>query len=211
MKKLLFLALSLSVLFAADAKIDDDGQREPKMPEFLGNFGKTWKITEENGLDLIERRAKEISQEEIKKNAEKQILNHMTSKKKLPFCKEDKLTKIDIIKRAKEAFLQEGQALTPQALERLNMIFEHLRLDYYVMDVSDLAQIEYAKSKDIKTALILGGYVYEPITDFIENRYIYNDQIEEILNIRCTPSHATYDKATKTISIQEINIERSKK
>lgn len=171
---------------------------------FIGILGKTYPIAEENGLDYIERRAKEITPEMIEKEEMKNINRKLTSTKHLPLCKANRDIKINLLDKAKQAFAGKGILFTDQAQKHLNLILKTLKVDYFVMDISDNAQIAYAKKKGFKNALIMGGYIYDASTDFIENRYMFGEDINDIFNIKCTPTYITYNPNEKSVTIQEI-------
>lgn len=179
--------------------------------EFLGDFGKTFEIKEENGLDAIKRNAKNITKEQIEEKAKENIAKSMISDLHLPFCKANKIIYIDLKKRLLESAKRENIHITNEDIKKIDLLFLNLKVDYAILDIQDPLQIAFAKTKSYQNALVLGGFILDSALDFIPHRYLYNKDMQEMLNVQCTPSYVIFNTETKKLEIQEIYLEGREK
>lgn len=181
--------------------------------DFLGTFGDTYQILEENGQDYIERKMKEKDfQKQMLEDTQKQIKKATNPMHLLPLCMRDNQKVIDFEEMIQnEAKKRNIDLNDPINQAKIKGIFSVFNIHYLILDVNDNRQVSYARENNFKELIVSNGYVYDTkLEDFAEKSFVLPKHMIKDFSLQCVPTALTFDTKTKKLLIKEIDVSKRK-
>ena len=177
--------------------------------EFLGTFGATYNISEKDGIEQIEETMKNSNYEEmLKKETENSIKKALNPKDMLPLCIKNETRQIEFMKKLEQEAKERNIDLNnPANKQKLDLIFNTMNINYYILDANDERQVIYAQKQNFKNLILSNGYVYdERLKEFADHSYVLSDAMIKDFQLKCTPTHIYFDTKSRKLLIDEIDI-----
>ncbi|RDU73031.1 hypothetical protein CQA57_05760 [Helicobacter anseris] len=181
--------------------------------DFLGTFGDTYEILEENGQDYIERKMREKDfQKQMLENAQDQIKKATNPMHLLPLCMKDGEKTIDFEEMIQnEARRRQIDLNDPVNKAKIASIFSVFNIHYLILDVNDNRQVAYARENNFKELIVSNGYVYDSrLEDFVEKSFVLPKHMIKDFSLQCVPTALIFDTKTKKLLIKEIDVSKRK-